>query len=243
MKKMNPWIGILLVFLLWELLHCFVNPLLVPDPVNTVITLGRLLLFDDLLVHALFSLYRLSLAIVMAMVLGIITGIIMGMNHVLEKLLVPFMYVIFPVPKAALLPIIFVLFGLGDLSKMILIWMILYFQIGLAVYDAVISIDEDMYISAKTLSLTRVQLYRHVVFPAILPSILSTLRTSVGIGIAILFFAETYATDKGLGYFIMNHWSLLNYSEMYSGILLLGIIGYVIFRWVDLLRYKFVNWT
>ena len=124
-----------------------------------------------------------------------------------------------------------------------LIWLILFFQIGLAVYDAVKSIGDDIFLSAKTLKLNKSQLFRHVVLPAIMPSLLSSLKTSVGIGIAVLFFAETYATDKGLGYFIMNHWSLLNYEEMYSGIFLLGAIGYLIFRWIDYMRFRFVKWT
>ena len=142
-----------------------------------------------------------------------------------------------------MLPVIFLLFGLGDLSKVILILLILYFQIGLAVYDAVKSIGDDIFLSAKTLRLNRFQLFRHIVLPAIMPGLLSSLKTSVGIGIAVLFFAETYATDQGLGYFIMNHWSLLNYEEMYSGILLLGIIGFFIFRCIDYLRFKLVKWT
>jgi len=166
----------------------------------------------------------------------------MGLNKFCEKLLVPFMYVLFPIPKAALLPILFVLFGLGDSSKITLIWLILYFQIVIAVYDAVISIDAEVFTAAKTLSLSKRQLCRHAIFPVILPNILSALRTSVGIGIAVLFFAETYATDKGLGYFIMNHWSMLNYQEMYAGIFFLSIIGYIIFRGVDLMRVKLVKW-
>ncbi len=242
MKKANCGFGFLLVFLLWMILHLFVEPRLIPNPINTLLTLGSLLISGELLMHSLFSLYRLGVAIMLSLVLGTGTGVVMGLNKLYEKLLVPFMYVMFPIPKAALLPILFVLFGLGDASKITLIWLILYFQIVIAVYDAVKSIDAEVFTSAKTLSLSKKQLCIHVIFPVILPNILSVLRTSVGIGIAVLFFAETYATDRGLGYFIMNHWSLLNYQEMYAGILFLSIIGYTIFRGVDYLRFKLVKW-
>lgn len=236
------WIGFILVFVLWFLMHLLIDVRLVPNPLKTIATLVRLLIGGEMLVHIAYSLYRLFLSILFALVLGVATGIVMGMNRRVEGIMAPFVYVMFPVPKAALLPVIFVLFGLGDGSKVILIWLILFFQIVLAVYDSVKAIDGDVFLSAKTLKLTTGQLYRHIVFPAILPHVLSALRTSVGIGIAVLFFAETYATDKGLGYFVMNNWSLLNYEEMYSGILILGGIGYAIFRSIDLFRIKTVKW-
>lgn len=243
MTKKRLWLGFLIVLLIWQSIHWLVDPRLIPAPLDTLITLAGLLVSGELLIHGIYSLYRLILAVVLALLAGVATGLVMGMNKALEKVMAPVVYILFPVPKAALLPIIFVLFGLGDLSKIILIWLILYFQVVLSVFDSVKSISEDVFLSARTLRLTKFQLYKHIVLPAVLPHILSALRTSVGIGIAVLFFAETYATNKGLGYFIMNHWSLLNYEEMYSGILLLGGMGYVIFRLIDYIRYKLVKWT
>lgn len=242
MTKKRLWIGLIIVLITWQVFNWFLDPRIIPSPLNTLKVFGSLLLSGELFIHTVFSLYRLLVAVVMALIIGLATGIVMGLNKSIEKVIAPLVYILFPVPKAALLPIIFVIFGLGDISKIILIWLILYFQIVLAVYDAVKNISEDVFLSARTLNLTKKELYKHIVLPAILPEVLSALRTSVGIGIAVLFFAETYATNKGLGYFIMNHWSLLNYEEMYSGIILLGGIGYVIFSSIDYLKYKFVKW-
>jgi len=242
MTKKRLWIGLIIVLLIWQLFNWFLDPRLIPSPYHTIKVFGSLLLSGELFIHTIFSLYRLLLAVVMALIIGLATGIVMGLNKSFEKVMAPLVYILFPVPKAALLPIIFVIFGLGDTSKIILIWLILYFQIVLAVYDAVKNISPDVFLSARTLKLSKKELYKHIVLPAILPEVLSALRTSVGIGIAVLFFAETYATNKGLGYFIMNHWSLLNYEEMYSGILVLGGIGYVIFSGIDYVKYKFVKW-
>ncbi len=243
MKRQRLWMGFLLLLIIWYGMHLFVDRRIIPNPVTTLITLGQLLISGELLVHTVYSLYRLLVAIGAALLVAALSGVLIGMNDKLETLFAPFIYVMFPVPKAALLPIIFVLFGLGDLSKIVLIYLILYFQITLAVYDAVNGIQAEVFLSARTLQLKGVQLYKHVVLPAILPSVFTALRVSVGIGIAVLFFAETYATSEGLGYFIMYHWSLLNYEEMYSGIILLGALGYVIFRLIDTLRDKTVKWT
>lgn len=242
LKKQHLWLGFLIIFITWFLLHLFVNGAIIPNPITTVMTMLKLLMSGELLLHTVYSLYRLTIAVLMALLFGSLSGILIGMNKKIETIFAPVIYVMFPVPKAALLPILFAFFGLGDMSKIILIYLILYFQITLAVYDAVINISDDIFISARTLQLEGWHLYRHIVLPAILPSILTALRVSVGIGIAVLFFAETYATNQGLGYFIMHHWSLLNYEEMYSGILLLGGMGYIIFRVIDGIRAHLVQW-
>lgn len=242
MTKKHLWIGLVIMLVVWQLFHWFLDPRLIPSAFETIRVLIGLIVTGELFIHTVFSMYRLLVAVILALSIGLFTGIVMGMNKGFEKVMAPLVYILFPVPKAALLPIIFVIFGLGDSSKIILIWLILYFQIVLAVYDAVKNIPKDIFLSARTLKLDKKEMYVHIVLPAILPDVLSALRTSVGIGIAVLFFAETYATNKGLGYFIMTNWSMLNYEEMYSGILLLGGIGYVIFSGIDYLKYRFVKW-
>lgn len=242
MKKQRLWLGFLLILGLWLIGHYFLDSRLIPSPLSTLIHLVGLLVQGELLIHGIFSIYRLFAAVFLALILGTATGIVMGMNRQVERVLAPFTYIMFPVPKAALLPILFVLFGLGDMTKIVLIVLILYFQMALSVYDGVRDIPADIFLSARTLRLRGWALYRHVVIPAILPNIFTALRISVGIGIAVLFFAETYATRYGLGYYIMNQWSLLNYEAMYSGILLLGAMGYGLFRGIDLLRQKWVHW-
>ena len=243
MKQQRLWVGFLLIVGGWLCLDLVIQGPMIPGILGTLITLGKLLISGELVRHTVYSLYRLTTAIGLALVVGTLTGVVMGMSPKIESVFAPFVYVMFPVPKAALLPILFVFFGLGDLSKIVLIYLILYFQITLAVYDAVKGIPKAIFLSASTIQLKGLKLYKHVVFPAILPSVFTALRVSVGIGIAVLFFAETYATNVGLGYFIMNQWSLLNYEAMYAGILLLGALGYVIFRGIDIVRYKLVRWT
>lgn len=242
MKRHRLWSGFLILLILWYAGHWFIDDRLIPDPIRTFQTLAVMMVSGELLIHFLFSLYRLLAAVGLSLVLGTASGIAIGMNIRVERVFAPFIYVMFPVPKAALLPVLFLLFGLGDLTKILLMLLILYFQVTLSVYDGVKQIPDSIFLSAKTLRLEGASLYRHVIMPAVLPHIFTALRISLGIGIAVLFFAETYATKYGLGYFIMNHWSLLNYEAMYGGILFLGAMGYGFFRAIDLLRNKFVHW-
>ena len=87
------------------------------------------------------------------------------------------------------------------------------------------------------------QIYRHLIIPAVLPEILTSLRISVGTSIAVLFFAENFATTYGIGYFIMNSWSTVNYTAMFSGILALSLLGLALFKIVDIIDAKLCAWV
>ena len=90
--------------------------------------------------------------------------------------------------------------------------------------------------------MSRAQLYRHIIIPAIMPKIITALRLTVGTGIAVLFFSENFATRYGIGYFIMNSWVVVNYVEMFSGILALSIMGLLLFKIIDKLESRFCAW-
>ena len=82
----------------------------------------------------------------------------------------------------------------------------------------------------------------HLILPAVMPKIITSLRISVGVSISILFFGENFATTYGIGYFIMNSWMMVNYVEMFSGIIALSIMGLFIFKLIDLLEKRFCGW-
>lgn len=242
-KASHLLVGILLILLVWQLCHYILDVKVIPNPVTVLINTTKLLLTKSFILHIVASLLRLLTAIFIALILGAFTGVVVSMNKVLDQIISPVLYILFPVPKAALLPVIFVLFGLGDMSKIVVITLILYFQIAMTTYDSVKQIPESLFLSAKSIDLKGFDLYRHMIVPAIMPNLFTALRISVGIGVAVLFFVETYATNYGLGYYIMNHWSLLDYTNMYSGIVVLSLVGYGTFRSIDLIEKKMIQWN
>lgn len=242
MKKSSKLLVFLGLLILWQILSIVTGQVMVPSPFMVIFILGQELVKGDILIHLAFSLYRLLTAVLLAIVFGLLSGLLMAMNKSLDRIFSPVLYLLFPLPKAALLPILFLLFGIGDGSKIVLLWLILFFQVIMSVYDAVKNIDKQYILVAETLLFSKLDLYRHVVLPAIIPDLLSTLRISIGIGIAVLFFVENYATDRGLGYYIMSHWALIDYPRMYAGILLLSLMGYLLFLLVDYLKINLVKW-
>ena len=233
--------GSLIILLLWYILHLTISSSIIPSPVATVVELTRLVK-GDLLLHVLYSFARIVAAITISIVLGVPLGLLTGMNKTADSVVSPIAYILYPLPKIAFLPVFMVLFGLGDITKIILITTIIFFQILLATRDGVKEIPAETALSVRSLGLNCQQTYIHLVLPSLLPKIISTLRVSIGISIAALFFSENFATRFGIGYFIMNCWVMADYVQMFAGILTLSIIGTVIFKGIDLLEKMVCPW-
>ncbi len=193
--------------------------------------------------HFLVSAYRVLLSLFLALVSAVPLGIFMGRSTRADALMSPVVYLTYPVPKIAFLPLVLLLLGIGDSSKIFLISFILFFQILVTTRDAAREIPREYVLSMRSLGANRWHKTRHLVLPAVLPNILTSLRIGIGTAIAVLFFVESFATNTGLGYFILDAWSRLNYSEMYAGIVGMGILGVILYEIVELADRTLCRWT
>jgi NitT/TauT family transport system permease protein len=142
----------------------------------------------------------------------------------------------------ALLPIVMLLFGLGEGSKIIMIFLIVVFQIIITARDAVREIPKEAYYSLDSLGANRLQIFREIIAPASLSEVITATRLSIGTAISVLFFTETYGTRYGMGYLIMDSWMRVNYVEMYSSIVVLSIMGLLIFSIIDIIEGYVCAW-
>lgn len=243
LKKLSKTqlIGFLCFLILWELMHLLLQTHTVPSPWETV--LYSVTRIDKLAMHSLASMLRILTGIGISILIGIPLGVCLGVNRLFGRLFSPFLYFIYPIPKVAFLPIFMLLFGLGNTSKIILIIWIIVFQIILSVRDGVTQIPKLQYKVMDSFQATVLQKYRYLIIPAILPQIFSGLRISLGISLASLFFAENYATVYGIGYYILSAWTKMNYVEMFSGIMTLGLIGVVLYRILDHIEVTIAPWN
>ena len=191
---------------------------------------------------AAVSLARVGAALAAALVTAVPLGIGLGRCRSLDRLLSPIAYLSYPVPKIALLPVIMLLFGLGEWAKGIVIFLVLFFQILVTVRDAARAVPDTYVLSIRSLGATRPQVWRHVLWPALLPSLLSSLRIGTGTALAVLFFAETFGTNVGLGWFVMESWMRMSYVDMYAGILCLALLGLALFLAIDLIQRWSCRW-
>jgi NitT/TauT family transport system permease protein len=95
----------------------------------------------------------------------------------------------------------------------------------------------------RSLGANRSQKAIHLVLPAVLPQILTSLRIGIGTAIAVLFFVESFATNRGLGFYILDSWSRLDYESMYVGIVGMGLLGVILYEAVEVLDRTACKWT
>ncbi|GGM19656.1 ABC transporter permease [Paraliobacillus quinghaiensis] len=230
------------VILCWYLFHVIIQSNIIPNPFETILVFFQLLQ-DDLLLHVGVSFLRIAVSVLVAVILGGSLGLFLGLHEKYDLYFGPVIYLLYPLPKIAFLPVFMILFGLGNTSKIALITIIILFQILVTTRDSVKGLSKELFYSISSLGANKRQVYQHLVLPAVMPKLLTALRISVGTSISVLFFAENYATTYGIGYFIMDSWIRVDYVEMFAGIIAISLLGLLVFKAIDLLEAKLCKWA
>lgn len=243
MKRRELLLALGALLALWQLAAAALDQPILPSPLRVAQAFAFELLNGDLLEHTLASLWRVVASTALAIALASPAGLILGQSPRLNRLFAPIIYLTYPIPKVVLAPIVLLFFGIGDAAKIILIFMILFFQILVLVRDAAAGIRPELIGSVHSLGAGRRAMFRFVYLPAGIPAILTALRQSVGTAVAVLYVAELFATRRGLGYYIYYSGStLFNYPAMYAGILALSLMGVGLYFGVDWLERRLSPW-
>jgi NitT/TauT family transport system permease protein len=241
MFKGRTLLAVAVIFGAWYVLAFLFKTPILPYP-HTVFSTLPLSVKRGLGEHFLVSGYRALLSLVWALITAVPIGLYLGRRKRIDELVSPMIYLLYPIPKIVFLPLILLLFGLGDLSKIFIIFLIVFFQILVTTRDAAKGIDEEQILSVLSLGARPREIFLHAIFPACLPKILTSLRISIGTAIAVLFFVESFATENGLGFFILDAWSTLDYLSMYTGIMGMGVLGVVLYEAVDRIENRYCRW-
>ena len=232
------FIGLLMFFGIWQVLAWIIHRPIMPSPVQ-VLPIFAVSLFGNLGVHLLASTARVLVAIGVAVITAVPIGLGLGQIPKVNRIFAPLIAIVYPIPKIVFLPVIYVLMGITDISKIFLIALIIFFQILVVVRDEAANLHPELILSVRSLGAGRRALFRYVYFPASLPAVLTALRVSVGTAIAVLFIAEQSLTTYGLGYYIVvETYQVLLYPEMYAGILAMSLLGLVLYFVINSLELK-----
>jgi len=222
-------IGLLMFFAIWQALAWIIRRPIMPSPLQVLPIFG-VSLFGNLGIHFLASAGRVLAAIGVAVVTAVPIGLGLGQLPKVNRIFEPLIAIVYPIPKIVFLPVIYVLMGITDISKIFLIALIIFFHILVVVRDEAANLHPELILSVRSLGAGRRALFRYVYFPASLPAVLTALRVSVGTAIAVLFIAEQSLTTYGLGYYIVvETYQVLRYPEMYAGILAMSLLGLVLY--------------
>jgi ABC-type nitrate/sulfonate/bicarbonate transport system permease component len=228
-NKRAAFIGLLMFFVIWQLLAWIIRRPIMPSPVQ-VLPIFAVSLFGNLGIHFLASTGRVLAAIILAVVTAVPIGLGLGQLPKVNRIFAPLIAIVYPIPKIVFLPVIYVLMGITDISKIFLIASIIFFQILVVVRDEAANLHPELILSVRSLGAGRRALFRYVYFPASLPAVLTALRVSAGTAIAVLFIAEQSLTTYGLGYYIVvETYQVLRYPEMYACIMAMSLLGLTLY--------------
>ena len=224
----------------------WVEPLFLPSPADILAKAWVLLtqgyMDASLWQHLGASLGRIGLALAAATQTAIPVGIAIGYNRIARGILDPLIEFYRPIPPLAYLPLIVIWCGIGELSKVLLIYLAIFAPIAIATATGVRTVDPAKLRAAQSLGASKAQLIRHVIRPSALPDILTGIRIGLGVGWSTLVAAELIAATSGLGFMVQSASQFLVTDVVVLGILLIALIAFALEMGLRALQRKLVPW-
>lgn len=243
LRRRDLLLATLIIVAIWQVAAWLINRPILPPPLAVLFVLVRDLKNGELLGHFMVSLWRVMAGTLLAILAAAPAGLALGQSKRASRLFSPIIYLLYPIPKVVFVPIILLFFGIGDAAKIVIIFLILFFQILVLVRDQAAALRPELIQSVMSLGAGRRALFKYVYLPASLPAILTALRQSVGTSVAVLYIAELFATTQGLGYYIYFEGStLMDYPAMYAGVVAMSLLGLGMYFSVDRLEKWLCPW-
>ncbi|CAN7280558.1 ABC transporter permease subunit [Trinickia sp. LjRoot230] len=194
--------------------------------------------FDDatLFQHLFASLSRIAIAFVLAVMTAIPAGLLIATNRIARGALDPLIEFYRPIPPLAYLPLMVIWFGIGELSKVLLIYLTIFAPLAIATASGASRVSKSRLQAAASLGATRFKLLRYVVLPNALPDILTGVRIALGAGWSTLVAAELIAATRGLGFMVYSASRFLVTDVVLAGILVIGAVALTLeigLRWLQ----------
>lgn len=242
MKRRDVLLAAATIFVIWQVIAMVVSMPILPTPLTVLVVFFKEMQ-KGLFTHFAVSLWRVTAGMLLSVLVAAPAGLVIGGSKRLNRIFSPIIYLLYPIPKVVFVPIVILFLGIGDTSKIIIMFLILFFQIVVLVRDQASGIALQLLQSLQSLGAGRRALFRFVYLPASLPAILTALRQSIGTAVAVLYITELSATKYGLGYYIYYRGStLLDYPSMYAGVVAMSLLGLGMYFTVDWLERKWCKW-
>jgi NitT/TauT family transport system permease protein len=237
-------LGISGLLVLWELV-CRMNivpPLFLPAPSAILAAAWDMLISGELYENLFASLYRIVAGYAVGAMIGILIGLILGFSRWADAIVTPIVYSIYPIPKIALLPLIILWLGIGEMPKVTIIALGVFFPVVINTYSGVKNVDPMLIKAAVTFGSNHVNVIRKVILPGSLPMIFAGLKLAAGTSLLLLVSAEMIAAKQGIGSMVLHYGNLMITTKLMVGVLLLSLLGLLFNRGLQWLEQKLVPW-
>ena len=241
-------VSVALVLSLWSLASTrgWVSPRVLPSPGALAAEVGHLwsegYQGKPLLVHVRASVYRAMLGLFLAVAIGVPLGLLVGYSWVAAAALTPIFSFARPIPAISFIPLVILFFGIGEFPKVLLIFLTSMLYIILNTSAGVLSVPQELIRVGLNLGLTRLQLFRSVMFPASLPYVMTGIRTATAVSWALVVAAELVAAQEGLGYMVMDAATFFRVADVYISIGIIGAIGLALELVEGLVEARVLHW-
>jgi len=219
----------------------FPTELMVP-PAQIATSFAELWQSGELPAHLSISLSRLALGFVIGTAAGILFGLWMGISPGLEAYSAPLFNLIRQIPSVALIPVLILLFGIGETFKVLIVIKAAFFPVALAAFDAVRGVSKKCMDVAKVYRLTQQQLFRLILLPATVAPVITGMRLGLGRSWGVLVGAELLAAESGLGQMMEFGRQMFQLDVVMVGVVLTGLIGFSLDRLFKQVEHRFNRW-
>jgi ABC-type nitrate/sulfonate/bicarbonate transport system permease component len=232
----------IVVLVIWGLLSAGSETFYFPPLTTILTTFADTWLFERIGSDVVPSLVRMGLGYSVATIVAVSAGIVLGMSPRARMAAGPIVEFLRAIPPPALLPFAILVLGVGTGMKVFIIAFVCLWPILLNTIDGVTGIDPTLKDTTRVYGIRRKDRIRSVVIPAAAPQIFAGMRTSLSLALILMVISEMVASTNGVGYFVLQSQRSFDIPEMWSGIFLLGILGYVINIGFVLIERRVLRW-
>ena len=197
-----------------------------PAPSAILLALIGMLASGELMEHLLISLQRIALGFLLGAIPAIIIGIAMGISRPVRALIDPLIVATYPIPKSAILPFILLIFGLGEMSKVVMVAIGVFFPVAINATAGVLAINPIYLDVGKSFKASRFDTFRTIALPGALPFIMTGVKLGAGLALILIAIAEMVGAKSGIGYMIWTAWETFAVAKMYVGLFVIALIGF-----------------
>jgi NitT/TauT family transport system permease protein len=224
------------ILIVWELLSYLkiISAIYFPAP-GSILLRFIYLLFQDPQFSSdiLFSLKRLAIGVIISVPSAIALGLFMGLNKRMDRFLTPLISLTYPIPKLSILPLLMILLGIGDISKIAIIAIGIFYLVLLNVISGIRGLPAVYFYMIKVYRIPFSKKVRSIILKGILPDILHGCKVGIGYGLIMVVASEFIAAKNGIGFFMWNAWDQFRIKDVYVGLVVFSLMGLAIFTFFD----------
>lgn len=242
--SIQAWILPVALLVVWQFAGFagWLSPTLLPTPLEIAAALLKLIGNGRLFLHLRSSVLRAAAGFLLGGSIGLVFGIAAGLSRWVEQTVDPFLQMLRTVPHLAVISLFILWFGIGELSKVLLISLGTFFPLYINTFMGIRNVDRKWIEVTRVLQFSRIQQLRKLVLPAALPNILLGVRLSIGISWLGLVVAEMMSASSGIGYMITDARQYSQTDIVFVGIGIFALVGWLSDALVRVLEARLLRW-